>query len=212
MSANSFTQTLEQLGVSESSLSAADRRAMDEQGWFVLPNVIGPALLRQLLAAFEKAAGNDNGAPPGGRKETGTRHPARLLDHDPAYAIVCEHPGVIAAIYHALGRPFRLSQFSGRDPLPGFGQQELQADWTPRPQTKPFHVVTTLWMLDDFTADNGATRVVPGTHTMTSQPPKAMADPAAHHPAEKFVTGKAGSVLIFNGHLWHSGTRNNSQR
>jgi ectoine hydroxylase-related dioxygenase (phytanoyl-CoA dioxygenase family) len=38
-----------------------------------------------------------------------------------------------------------------------------------------------------------------------------MADPASHHPEEIVVTGKAGSVLIFNGHLWHSGTRNNNQ-
>jgi ectoine hydroxylase-related dioxygenase (phytanoyl-CoA dioxygenase family) len=42
--------------------------------------------------------------------------------------------------------------------------------------------------------------------------PKAIADPATHHPQEQIVTGAAGSILVFNGHLWHSGTRNTSKQ
>jgi ectoine hydroxylase-related dioxygenase (phytanoyl-CoA dioxygenase family) len=35
-------------------------------------------------------------------------------------------------------------------------------------------------------------------------------DPYAPHPREIKVTGKAGSVAVINGHIWHGGTRNES--
>ena len=38
------------------------------------------------------------------------------------------------------------------------------------------------------------------------------ADPASRHPDERIIAAKAGSVLVFNGHLWHSGTTNKSSR
>jgi ectoine hydroxylase-related dioxygenase (phytanoyl-CoA dioxygenase family) len=97
---------------------------------------------------------------------------------------------------------------NGREPLPGYGAQGLHADWTVRTRGEPFRIVTTISLLDDFTADNGATRLVPGTHQLLTQPPKSLADPANRHPQQKIIVARAGSVLVFNGHLWHSGTRN----
>ena len=71
-------------------------------------------------------------------------------------------------------------------------------------------MATALWLLDDFTADNGATRVVPGSHRKGAVP-KSFADPERHHPDETIVIACAGSVLVINGHLWHSGTRNRAR-
>src|SRR5262249_29251496 len=98
-----------------------------------------------------------------------------------------------------------------RNPRPGFGQQGLHSDAVPRAAADPFSVVTAIWMLDDFTTENGATRVVPRSHLVTRPLAKSFAQPLAHHPEERVITGDAGSVLIFNGHLWHSGTQNRSQ-
>ena len=98
----------------------------------------------------------------------------------------------------------------GRDPLPGYGQQGLHADWTVRFKGEPFRAVTAIWLLDDFTGDNGATRVVPGTHRLPTPPPKSFANPASRHPEQTLIVANAGSVLVFNGHLWHSGTTNRS--
>jgi ectoine hydroxylase-related dioxygenase (phytanoyl-CoA dioxygenase family) len=80
----------------------------------------------------------------------------------------------------------------------------------PREDGARFFVLTAIWMLDDFTPRNGATRLVPRTHRIPRLIPKAYAQPLAHHPDEIVVTGKAGSVLVFNGHTWHSGTKNES--
>jgi ectoine hydroxylase-related dioxygenase (phytanoyl-CoA dioxygenase family) len=67
-------------------------------------------------------------------------------------------------------------------------------------------------MLDDFLAENGATRVVPASHRITRPLPKQLAQPLARHPQEMIVVGKAGSVLVMNGHTWHSGRRNDSRQ
>ena len=88
----------------------------------------------------------------------------------------------------------------------------MHADWTARTKGEPFRIVTTIWLLDDFTSESGATRVVPGTHHLLTQPPKSFADPASRHPDQRIIVAKAGSVLVFNGHLWHSGTANKSSR
>jgi ectoine hydroxylase-related dioxygenase (phytanoyl-CoA dioxygenase family) len=107
-----------------------------------------------------------------------------------------------------LKRPYAIFNAGCRDPQPGFGQQGLHTDWTPIRSGDPFIVTTTLWLLDDFTPTNGATRVIPGSHLSLKPLPKAMQQPLAVHPEQRIVTARAGSVLVFNGHLWHSGTKN----
>ena len=86
----------------------------------------------------------------------------------------------------------------------------MHTDWRPRSPHEPFHVATALWLLDDFTAENGATRVVPGSHRDPRPLPKSFRAPEARHPNEQLVAARAGDVLVFNGHLLHSGTRNRS--
>lgn len=64
-----------------------------------------------------------------------------------------------------------------------------------------------LVMLDDFTIENGATQVMTGSHRCAERP----ADDAFERACE-YVTGPAGSVLLFNSYLWHRGTLNTTQR
>jgi ectoine hydroxylase-related dioxygenase (phytanoyl-CoA dioxygenase family) len=59
-----------------------------------------------------------------------------------------------------------------------------------------------------FTPNNGATRVVPATQHVPGVGELHNADVA--HPRQRLLTGAAGTIFVLNGHLWHSGTRNNS--
>jgi ectoine hydroxylase-related dioxygenase (phytanoyl-CoA dioxygenase family) len=70
------------------------------------------------------------------------------------------------------------------------------------------YVATAIAAIDDFTRENGATRVVPGTHRILRL--DAPKDHDSPHPLQRVVEMRAGSVLVFSGHLWHSGTRNRS--
>lgn len=203
-------EMLAQFDITETTLSPQEREALDRDGYVVLPNLIDAGWLERLRVAFESECEKDGHTPV--VKESGTRHVNDLVDRDAVFEGICTNPRVLAAVHHVLRDGFRVGQIGGRDPLPGYGQQGLHADWTARSKGEPFRIVTTIWLLDDFTGENGATRVVPGTHHLLKQPPKSFTDPASRHPDQKIIVAKAGSVLVFNGHLWHSGTANRSSR
>jgi len=64
--------------------------------------------------------------------------------------------------------------------------------------------LNTIWALTDFTAANGATRVVPGSHRW---PWEQRAEPSEITQAEM----AAGSLLLYTGSVLHSGGENRSQ-
>lgn len=75
-----------------------------------------------------------------------------------------------------------------------------------------YTVCNSIWLLDDFSKENGATRIVPGTHRSGRLPQEVLQDPMAPHPDEVIIEAPAGSVFIFNSHAWHGGTTNHSAK
>ena len=197
-------------GVDATTLTAADRQALDHDGFVVFPDAIDPTTLEAWQHRFEEVWELETATAPE-PVPTGTRHVDLLVD-GAAMVRAVAHPRLLAAVHHVLGRRGRLTAIGGRDPRPGFGAQGLHQDWTRRLVGEPPAVVTALWLLDGFTATSGATRVVPGTHTRPGPPPRAQQSPTAHHPDEQLVMAPAGALVVFDGHLWHSGTGNRSAR
>ncbi len=208
---NNIEEALRELGVTETTLSAAEKETLDREGYVVLPGLIEPAWLEQLRQTYEELMAKE-GAQAGieVHQETGTRRLSDLVNKSEVFDRIYTHPKVLAAVYHVLGRDFKLSSLNGRDALPGFGHQGFHADWQGPFDGKFFSVVNSIWMLDDFTEENGATRVVPGHHRYPRQPKDQLADPLATHPEERLVLAPAGTVAVFNAHLWHGGTTNRS--
>lgn len=192
---------LRQCGVTEATLAQHEKDALDRHGYLVVPGLVDPDWLAGLRAAFETALGQ-------GKRQGQHVH---LAWQDSTFDGVYTHPKVLAAAYHVLRQPFKTGGVVGRDPEPGHGQQALHGDW-PRTKTGPIQFFTTIWLLDDFTPTNGATRLVPGSHRMPGALPKSMAQPESRHPDQQLVLARAGSLLMFNGHLLHSGTRNQAGR
>jgi ectoine hydroxylase-related dioxygenase (phytanoyl-CoA dioxygenase family) len=88
---------------------------------------------------------------------------------------------------------------------PGQEAQVLHYDQAIYPLPRDRDVLmTTMWALDDFTAGNGATRVVPGSHLR----PEGKPGPAETIPAEM----PAESVLMFSGRLYHGAGANSTSR
>ena len=75
------------------------------------------------------------------------------------------------------------------------GEELLQVE-----SISPAVVCNAMWMLNDYTPDNGATLIVPGSHLSGRQPDHSIDEDANWVPAE----GPAGSVAIFEGRTWHS--------
>jgi hypothetical protein len=199
---------LRDLGVPPGQLSAAERAQLDEDGFLPLPGILSAGQLqtiRRRLAELTTAEGQR--AATEVHQEDGTDRLADLVNKDPVFDVCFTCPPVLAAVAHVLG-DFTLSSLNGRAALPGHGHQRLHADWGEAVSPGNYRVCNSIWLIDDFTELNGATRVVPGSHRSARLPLEVMADPTGPHPGEVKILGAAGTVVIFNSHLWHGGTQN----
>tara|TARA_A100001011_G_scaffold384639_1_gene457546 strand:- start:99 stop:896 length:798 start_codon:yes stop_codon:yes gene_type:complete len=100
-----------------------------------------------------------------------------------------------------------IRQTAMRNPIKGHAQQ-LHNDT--RIVGCKFPLVThIIYMIDDFTNDNGATRLVPQSHLSSK-----FAENKKKYRNEKIITGKKGSALIFNASTWHGSSvkKNNEER
>jgi ectoine hydroxylase-related dioxygenase (phytanoyl-CoA dioxygenase family) len=198
---------LAELGVTEGTLDAATMERLDRDGYAPLPGVLSGeqlASLRARMAELTAAEGAEAGREV--HQEAGTDRLADLVNKDPMFEIAFTEPRVLACVAHVLG-DFKLSSLNSRTALPGQGLQALHAEGGPV-GLGPYQVCNSIWLLDDFTEDNGATRVVPGSHRLTVSVRDAMPDTSAPHPDEVKLVAPAGTVVVFNSHLWHGGTRN----
>jgi ectoine hydroxylase-related dioxygenase (phytanoyl-CoA dioxygenase family) len=116
-------------------------------------------------------------------------------------------PEVLAWVEAILGGEILLSGTTSMHIGPGETPQLLHADdgmiTLPRPH--PATLVTTLWALSDFRGENGATRLVPGSHRF-----EAMPRPGEQH-EDIAAEMRAGSVLVLHGSTWHGGGGNTTE-
>lgn len=117
------------------------------------------------------------------------------------------HPLLLAVLDAVLGPSYQLSAPTGIEIAPGEKAQFLHTDDAIYPLPRPHGevVLNTMWAFDDFTCENGATRVVPGSHRWTDRQP---VDPDE----TVTITMPAGSVLFIRGTLWHGGGANHTDR
>ena len=198
-------------GVTESTLTDEEIQHLDQRGYLPLPAVMTPQQLgaiRERVQALMAEEGEEAGSE--FSTEKGAVRLANLVDKDPLFEICFSHPRVLAAMNHVLKGDFKLSSLNGRASVPGDGVQAFHADWSSGVDPRDFQVCNSIWLLVDFTEENGATRVVPGSHRWGKLPREVMDNPWEKHPQEMLLTGAAGTVVIFNSHLWHAGTTNHT--
>lgn len=192
-------------------MDEADRRQLDEQGYLVLPGLMGPHLLEQVRARVDELfAEEGDRAGWEFKQEPGARRLANLVNKGRVFEQVILRPEVLAPMTHVLGPGFKLSSLNVRSADPhSDSDQPLHADSAALADAEGFWVCNSIWMLDDFTEENGATRFVPGSHRWGRVPLPGMYE---RHPAQELVLGKAGDVVIMNAHMWHGGTANRTDR
>lgn len=141
-------------------------------------------------------------------EESGTVRVCDLVNKDGMFDVCFSDARVLSAARHVVGTNLKLSSLNYRAPGTGAGRQPLHIDWFEKRPFAQVQACNTLWLLDNFTRNNGATRVVPGSHTRNYSPDEEMDDPWGAHGSEVLIVARAGSVLIVNGQLWHGGTLN----
>ncbi|MFT5365234.1 MAG: ectoine hydroxylase-related dioxygenase (phytanoyl-CoA dioxygenase family) [Candidatus Latescibacterota bacterium] len=198
------------LGLKPQALSEKHIHQLDKQGYTVFQDIIDTqwlGALRETFDAIYETEGEKAGVEVA--QMEGVRRLADLTNKGKVFDPVYLEPILLAAVHHVLQRPFKLHSVNGHDPLQGFGLQILHADTgEPTVPGGPYHTVNSMWMLDDFTETNGSTRIIPGSHLTPGRVVDYIEDRKADHPDQTFLTGKAGSVAVFNGSLWHSSYTN----
>ena len=195
-------------------LGEAEKQQIDDQGFLVLEGLITRDFLETLRTRIEELFAEE-GARAGAefKQEPNARRLANLVNKGEVFERAIATPRVLECMEHVLGPEFKLSSLNVRaaDPFSDCGQP-LHADSGAVADERGYWVCNSVWMLDDFTAENGAIRMVPGSHKWRQLPQDALADPVAPHPGEAMLTGKAGTVVVMNAHMWHGATANRTDR
>ncbi len=176
-----------------------------EQGYTIVENAIEADLVAEIdqtLLRLEK----DLGAVPASNAFEGlnTVRIYNLLARGRVFERIPVHANVLPIVERVLDPGCLVSSLSSIAIDAGEIAQPIHADDQLIPFAKPHVAVVcnTMWAITDFTADNGATRIIPGSHLRDRSPHfgKPYDSIAAEMPR--------GSVLVWHGSLWHGGGAN----
>ncbi len=209
---------LHRLGLTDENnemLSELELEALDRDGYLNLGPLLDDKQIKRMRDRYD-AGIEQEGARPKNLEKKGI---ARLIDtvvrpinRDGLLDPIFTHPRLLAAVRHILGLRFKYIGSNYHCALPGYGHQGIHADFMWGVKGEP-QVVNAVWMIDEFTEHNGATRVVSGTHLSGVHPTGDTVngkprDLNARIEGEVRLTGAAGCCFVYNAHLWHGGTQN----
>ena len=173
-------------------------------GYTIVENAIAPALVDALNAALERLEREHDVKPAmNGFEGHKTVRIYNLLRYGAPFEQVPVHESVLPIVEGVLDPGCLISSLSSIAIDPGETAQPIHADDMVIPLAKPHApiVCNSMWALGDFTDANGATRLIPGSHLKTNPDYGGQYDTV---PAEM----EKGSVLIWDGALWHGGGAN----
>jgi ectoine hydroxylase-related dioxygenase (phytanoyl-CoA dioxygenase family) len=188
----------------EETARAAHIERVREHGYTIVEAAIEPDLVEALNAALARLERELDAKPAmNGFEGHRTVRIYNLLARGGPFERVPTHPAVLPIVEGVLDPGCLISSLSSIAIDPGETAQPIHADDMVIPLEKPHApiVCNSMWALTDFTAANGATRLVPGSHKR-GNPDYGGAYETI--PAEM----ACGSVLIWDGSLWHGGGAN----
>ena len=178
------------------------RVGLPEKSFATIPGPFRRSDLETAIAAYDRAVAT---ARPEDRKEGSTSIRVNmLLDRAPEFAAILTHQPLLDAAAALIGGPFKLSGFHSRSIRPGAAAQAVHQDVAPGQDGWP--LLGFIFMIDPFQVENGATRFVPGSadlRELPEEPPPSSLE---------YACGPAGSLLLFDGSVWHGHSANMTAR
>jgi len=183
--------------------------ALARDGYVIIEDAIAPDFCDALAADLLRLE-RELGVVPARNIFEGTRTVRiyNLLARGEIYQRIPVQEPVLELVEAFLDRGCLVSSLSSIAIGPDETPQPLHADdqLIPLPRPHVPIIVNSMWAITDFTEDNGATRIVPGSHLRPDPPPLGV--PVDTLPA----TMRRGSVMVYNGSLWHGGGANRTGR
>ena len=183
---------------SSSELPPDVEQELHDTGFVVIPGPVPSSNLAQLAAAYDAAVSS---ADP---KDVGiggtTTRVSDFVNRGAAFDEIYIHPPILAACCRVIDRPFKLSTMHARTVNPNSPPQGLHVDFAR--EEKGWPMVGFILMIDEFREENGATRFLPGSHRWR-QVPVNLTQGSVDYEGEVSACGSAGSVIVYNGSIWH---------
>jgi len=200
--------SLNTVSIDATDLATRVQEFVDADGYAIIRDVLDAETCAGLIAEVDRVE-HEFGIEFGNNEFEGlqTRRIFNLIARGPRFRDLVTNETILPAVEAILGDDVLLSGTTSMHIGPGETEQLLHADdgMISLPRPHPATMVTTLWALSEFTKDNGATRLIPGSHLKPSivpQPEEESDVIAAEMPA--------GSVLILHASAWHGGGPNST--
>lgn len=191
-------------------LSESEKMQLDQRGFLLLERLIPADTTTELrehalaLAEAEQKAGKGHSYLANGSAQ----RVWNLIGKGEIFEAAIQQPKMLAAMEYLLGADCTLSSFTVNVLYPGAPDAGLHIDYPlsglPTPRPKFPMVANSVWFLDDWTLENGATSCVPESHRRL----EALPEPGVEYDDEVQMCGPRGSVLIVNGAIWHGSSEN----
>lgn len=187
-------------------LVASVEALVEADGYAIIHDVIDDTTCGQLIAEIDRVEREfDVTFGQNGFEGFQTRRIFNLIARGPSFRDLVINETILQSIEGLLGEDFLLSGTTSMHIGPGETLQPFHSDdgmiTLPRPH--PATMITTLWALSPFTSENGATRLIPGSHKR-----KGITPGPDHEDQSLFAEMPAGSVLVLHGSTWHGGGAN----
>jgi hypothetical protein len=182
----------------------ADMAAIDRNGYVIFENLLTVEDCEHIRDVVQPWLGHTGRNSFEGRR---TQRIYSVLSRTRVCDRLVDHPRVLAMLDRLLMPNYLLSALQAINIQPGESAQLTHHDdgFYPVPRPRDPLAAATIWAIDDFTADNGATVLLPGSHRWGKRRPE---------PDDQIfpVVMPAGSCVFFVGTLWHGGGANTSDR
>lgn len=203
------------------SAASADREwrnAYDADGFVVLEDLLSEAELSEIQDLLARLL--DRG--PWGRNDfegTRTQRVYTLVGRGNAFERLAAHPVILSMIDELLLPNYLLTASQAIAVGPGETAQPAHTDdsFYTIPRPRPAISISTMWAIDDFTGDNGATEVIPGSHRWGDEElvhlyvgDDSVRLAPRYRPLLRPLVMRAGSCAVFAGTLVHRGGQNRS--
>jgi ectoine hydroxylase-related dioxygenase (phytanoyl-CoA dioxygenase family) len=188
--------------------SAAVIQDLRDVGFVVIPGPVACDRLPQLAATYDAAvaSANSDDVKIGSTSTRVRDFVNRSSEFDNLYL----YQPMLEACCSIIAQPFRLSTIHARTVRPRMPAQGLHVDF--ERDKDGWTMVGFILMVDEFRSDNGATRFIPGSHNWSTVPDKLKNDHQADYENQIVACGPAGSLIVFNGSVWHGHTANSSDK
>ena len=173
---------------------------LERDGVALIRNFMPPAMLERLRARIDELNRAERAAGIGFIESEGANQRVfNLVNKGAVFEEAVQHPTVMSIMERVLGPEFILSGFSSNTTGPGGEPMILHSDsgYVPPPHPEAPLSANAIWMLDDFTLENGGTEYVPGSHRMRANP-----DPRRDYTCVPIVA-PAETLAILHGYTWH---------